>query len=99
MSTSADGSVNGRRKDESARQRFLEEHPKKLLDGALEIRETDTLVDQQALDLMEHRRMSDIGVAAIDSPGQTIRIGGCRDSMVRTCTGEVCVRSNMLALK
>ena len=27
------------------------------------------LVDQQAFDLMEHRRMSDIGVAAIDSPG------------------------------
>ena len=57
------------RRTETHAQRFFEEHPEEFLDGALEVGEADVLVDQQAFDLMEHRRVSDIGVAAIDTAG------------------------------
>ena len=61
----------------------------------------DIAINQQAFDLVEHRRMGDIGVAAIHRGlGRRCGSAGCFDSMVRTCTGEVrWVRSNMLALK
>src|SRR5690606_30398065 len=50
---------------EAHAQRLLEEHPQEFLDGALQIREADALVRQQAFHLVEHRRVGDIRVAAI----------------------------------
>ena len=57
--------------------------------------EVRALVDHQAFDLVEHRR---VGLVGIDcgrcGPGMMMRIGGFCFSMVRICTGEVCVRSS-----
>ncbi len=53
------------------------------------------LVDHQPLDLMKHRRMGLVGIAAIGPAGQITRMGGFWASMVRTCTGEVWVRSSL----
>src|SRR5690625_6332119 len=41
----------------------------KVLDGALEIGKADSLIDQQPFYLMEHRRVGQIGVAAVNPPG------------------------------
>jgi hypothetical protein len=68
ISTSAEGSVNGKNDGTEAHgQFFLEEHPQEFFDGALEVGEVDVAVDQQAFDLVEHRRVGDIGVAAVDA--------------------------------
>ena len=57
--------------------------------------EMRALIDDQAFDLMKHRRVGLVGVAAVGAARMMIRIGGFCDSMVRTCTGEVWVRSSM----
>ncbi|MCY1175091.1 hypothetical protein D9M73_153140 [compost metagenome] len=44
---------------------FLEERAKEFLDGALEVGEADVLIDQQAFHLVEHRRVGQVGVAAV----------------------------------
>src|SRR5690606_34971075 len=67
---------------ETHTQRLLEEHPQEFLDGALEIGEVDVLVNQQAFDLVEHRRVSDIRVATVnaartnDANGRTLVFHG-----------------------
>src|SRR5574340_767862 len=48
----------------------FEEALQEVLHHALEIGETDLLVDPQALDLMEHRRMGGVGVDTVDAPGR-----------------------------
>jgi len=58
-----------------------------------EVAEMRVLVDHEAFDLVELRRVGRIRIDAIGAPGQTMRIGGLSVSMVRTCTGEVWVRT------
>src|SRR5690606_29524624 len=48
-------------------QILLEEHLQEFGDGALEISKTDLTIHQQPLNLMEHRGMGQVGVAAIDA--------------------------------
>ncbi len=60
---------------------------------ALEVREVDVLVEHEALDLVEHRRVRHVGIAAIDRPGAISRIGTPCSFMARICTGEVWVLS------
>ena len=67
MSTSAEGSVNGK-KDGRKRiftERHLEEGFAELLQDPFEVTEMARLVDDQALDLMKHRRVRLVAVAAI----------------------------------
>ena len=47
---------------------LLEEGAEEFLDGALEVGEADALVHQQAFHLVEHRRVGQVGVAAVDAP-------------------------------
>src|SRR5262249_34593132 len=75
-------------------------------EDALQVGEARPLVDQQPLDLLEHRRVRRIGIVAPvarprhhDPDGrrraaQTARlqVGGVL-RVTRSCTGEVCVRS------
>ncbi|RMO19822.1 hypothetical protein ALQ47_05273 [Pseudomonas cichorii] len=53
------------RRTETHRQFFLEEHAQELFDGAFQIRKVDIAVDQQAFDLVEHRRVGDIRITAV----------------------------------
>ena len=67
MSTSSDGSVNGKN---DGRKRILtlidlEERLAELLEDPFQVAEMRALVDHQALDLVEHRRVGLVGVAAI----------------------------------
>ena len=67
MSTSSDGSVNGKNE---GRKRILtlidfEERLAEFLQNPFQMAEMRTFVDDQALDLMEHRRVRLIGIAAI----------------------------------
>jgi hypothetical protein len=43
---------------------------------ALQVGKADVLVDPQALDLVEHRRMRGIRVHAVGAPGAMTLIGG-----------------------
>ena len=54
---------------ETHRQFFLEEYAQEFFDGALEVGEVDIAIDQQAFDLVEHRRVGDIRVAAVYAAG------------------------------
>jgi hypothetical protein len=97
MSTSIDGSVNGKKRRAEA---HLDVGTSK---NALQnssstqrmLADVGRLVDDQALDLMEHRRVGLVGIHAVGRPGMMMRIGGFWPSMVRICTGEVCVRSSL----
>ena len=68
MSTSADGSVNGKY---DGRSRILSGRSKKpfdeLVQHRLHVGEAHALVDDQPLELVEHRRVRHVGVAAIDA--------------------------------
>ena len=59
MSTSSDGSVNGkiRRPETHADAIDLEERLAEFLQDPFQVAEMRALVDDQALDLMEHRRV------------------------------------------
>src|SRR5574340_617927 len=48
----------------------LKEALQEILHHALEVGEADLFIDPQALDLVEHRRMSGIGIDAVDAPGR-----------------------------
>jgi hypothetical protein len=43
---------------------------------------------------VEHREVGRIGSRRYTRPGEIIRIGGLRASIVRIWTGEVCVRKS-----
>ena len=70
MSTSADGSVNGKY---DGRSRILRSRSKKASQEAVQHRlhvgEADALVDHQAFDLVEHRRVRDVGSLRYTRPG------------------------------
>ena len=71
MSTSADGSVNGKK---DGRKRIftrwhLEERLAELLQDPLQVAHMGALVDHEALDLVEHRRVRLVAVAAIGAAG------------------------------
>ena len=71
MSTSSDGSVNGKN---DGRKRILtlidlEERLAEFLENPFQVAEMRALVDHQALDLVEHRRVRLVGVAAIGAAG------------------------------
>src|SRR5450830_1678494 len=53
------------RRTETHRQLLLEEHTQEFFDGAFEVGEIDVAINQQAFDLMEHRRVGDIRVATV----------------------------------
>ena len=71
MSNSADGSVNGkydgRRREPKSR---AEERLGERLDRAGQIGEGDAAVDDQALDLVEHRHVGGVGGVAAGRPGR-----------------------------
>ncbi len=73
----------------------FEESLAELFKDPLEMAEMRTLVDDETFDLVEHRRMRLVAVATIGAPGQMTRMGGFCASIVRTCTGDVCVRNNL----
>ena len=66
-STSTLGSVNGKK---CGRTRMSRSAPKiaarSASSGALEVGQGDALVDDEALDLVEHRRVGRVGVAPVD---------------------------------
>ena len=68
MSTSALGSVNGKK---LGRKRILDLRPEKFPEEghehSLEVRERDVLVNHEALNLMEHGRVADVGVATVNA--------------------------------
>ena len=67
MSTSADGSVNGKyRRPETHSADVSKKLSTNSCKNALQVGETDVLVDHQPFDLMEHRRVGHVGIAAID---------------------------------
>ena len=67
-STSADGSVKGKKLGRKRTSRLaVEEHVDEGLERPLEVGEGDPLVDHQPLDLVEHRRVAEVGVAAVDA--------------------------------
>ena len=72
MSTSALGSVNGKKLGRKrTRVSRAEEAPQELREHALQIAEGDPVVDQEALDLMEHRRVRHVVVVvAVDGARQ-----------------------------
>jgi hypothetical protein len=59
---------------------------------ALQVAERQALVDRQALDLVELRRVRRVVVGPVDAPGTMMYSGGPCSSICRTCIGEVCVR-------
>ena len=69
MSISADGSVNGKNdgRKRTLQVVALEEVAQELGEHALQVGERDVLVDPQALDLVEHRRVRGVAVDAIDA--------------------------------
>ncbi len=78
MSTSAEGSVKGKwlaRKRSSTRF-DLEEGAAEFLQRPFQVGHRDVAVDGQALDLVEHRRVRLVIVAAIDAAGRDDAAGG-----------------------
>ena len=59
----------------------LEEGAAELRERALQVGEADALVDQQALDLVEHRRVRLVVVPAIHAARAIMRTGGVCDFM------------------
>ena len=96
MSTSADGSVNGKYE---GRSRIVSSRSKNAsmnwCSTAFRFAKLTSLVDQQPLDLVEHRRVGHVRIAAIDAAGrdqrERRRVAPC---ITRICTGEVWVRSS-----
>jgi hypothetical protein len=71
MSTSAEGSVNGKYEARSRIDRFCSKKASmKSMQRRLQIGEAHALIDEQPLDLMKHRRVAGIGIDAIDAPGR-----------------------------
>ena len=72
MSISADGSVNG--KNDGRKRTFRSSRSKKRrrnsVSTPLRSANADVVVDPQALDLVEHRRVRRVGVDAVDAPGR-----------------------------
>jgi hypothetical protein len=93
MSTSAPGSTNGKSSAEAHFEIALEERAHELGQRALEVGEGRMLVHQQAFDLMEHRRMGLVAVAAVHLAGGD----HAQRRRGRPCSApappEVCVRS------
>ena len=72
----------------------LEEGAHEVGQAALEVAHVGAPVDHQALDLMEHRRVGHVEVAADRcGPARSPGSGGGPASIVRICTGLVWVRS------
>ncbi len=74
----------------------LEERLAELVQDPFEMAEMRALVDDEALDLVELRRMRCIGIDAIGAAradDADRRLSAL--SIVRTCTGDVCVRNSM----
>jgi hypothetical protein len=99
ISTSALGSVKGKNSGRKRSGQILVEH----LAGEdgqhpFEVGEGDVLVDEKTFDLMEHRGMGDIRVAAVDLARGDDPQGRLRASMMRACIGEVWVRSSTESL-
>jgi hypothetical protein len=63
---------------------------------ALEVREADALVHQEALDLVEHGRVRESSSRRYTAPALTTAMGGRCDDISRICTALVCVRSTLL---
>ena len=95
MSTSADGSVNGkydgRKRMPSGRSKNCSHEA---VQHRLQIREAHALVDDQPFDLVEHRRVGHVRVAAIDAARHDHAQRRLVAQHARICTGEVCVRSS-----
>ena len=66
-----------------------------VVERALQIAERDVGIDRQTLDLVEHRRVRGVGrIVAVHLAGNDDAHRRLQLSMVRICTGEVCVRSS-----
>ena len=66
MSTSIDGSVNGKKDGRKRIFTFdLEERLAELLQHPLHVGDISRLVDHQTLDLMEHRRVGGVGILPV----------------------------------
>ena len=61
------------RRPQAHRQIALEERLHEAVQRRLQVGEADVLIDLQALDLMKHRRVRHVGVAAVDAPGRDQR--------------------------
>ena len=70
MSISAEGSVNGKNDGRKRTSQIvaLEEAAQEIGEHAFQVGEAHVLVDPQAFDLVEHRRMRGVAVDAIDAP-------------------------------
>ena len=68
------------------------------LENALQVAHADALIDNQTLDLMEQRRVGCInGVRTVNTARRDNADRRLALSIVRTCIGEVCVRSTTLS--
>ena len=73
--------------------RHFEERLAEFLEHPFQMAEMGLLVDDETLDLMEHRRVGLVAIAAIDASRRDDAERRLLRSMVLICTGLVCVRS------
>ena len=68
---------------------------REVVEGALEVGHRDALVDREALDLVEDRHVRGVELVGAEHPAGHGDVDGHARARacVRTCTGEVCVRS------